>query len=136
MTTIAEVKSRHALADVASRTGIPLPPGVTRSISVPCPVPAHGHPDHSPSLRLYLADDYYCCLGCGSKGDVVQWVRDTEQVSVTVAIAKLDAGGALANAWAGQTPVQPVPRHSGAVGEAPRLERTATGVVHSALEAA
>jgi len=100
---IADAKARHTLAGVAARTGIAVPPGGSRSVTAHCPFPAHGHPDRSPSLRLYLDDDYYCCLGCGSKGDVVQWVRDTEQVSVAGAIAALDAGGSLTNAWAGQT---------------------------------
>ena len=98
MSLIAAAKARHPLAGVAARTGIAVPPGGSRSVSVHCSFLAHGHLDRSPSLHLYLADDYYCCLGCGSKGDVVQWVRDTEQVSVAGAIATLDAGCSLTNA--------------------------------------
>jgi DNA primase len=133
---IAEAKSRHSLAEVALRTGIPVPQGATHSITVRCPFPAHGHPDHSPSLRLYLADNYYCCLGCGSKGDVIQWTREAEQMTVTAAIQKLDAGGPLTNAWAGQTPAQLIHHRVGAAGEVPRLDRTEREVVLAALDAA
>jgi DNA primase len=134
---IAEAKARHTLAGVAARTGIAVPPGGSRSVTVHCPFPAHGHPDRSPSLRLYLADDYYCCLGCGSKGDVVQWVRDTEQVSVAGAIATLDAGGSLTNAWAGQTHVTSASRqHAASPFELPQLDRTDRETVLAALDAA
>ena len=40
----------------------------------PMPVPVHGHFDSSPSLRLYLDDGIWHCFGCGSRGDVVEWV--------------------------------------------------------------
>ena len=137
MSLIAEAKSRRALADVAARTGIAVPPGESRSVTVHCPFPAHGHPDHSPSLRLYLADDYYCCLGCGSKGDVVQWVRDTEHVSVAGAIATLDAGGSLTNAWAGQAHATSPSHHPPASAfEPPQLDRTTREAVLAALDAA
>jgi len=134
---IAAAKARHTLAGVAARTGIAVPPGGSRSVTVHCPFPAHGHPDRSPSLRLYLADDYYCCLGCGSKGDVVQWARDTEQVSVAGAIATLDADGSLTNAWAGQThATSPSRRHAASALEPPRLDRTTKEAVFAALDAA
>lgn len=137
MSRIAEAKARHTLAEVAARTGIAVPPDGQRSVTVHCPFPAHGHPDRSPSLRLYLADDFYCCLGCGSRGDVVQWVCDTEQVSVAAAIASLDAGGSLTNAWAGLTPVASAGlRPTPSAFEAPRLDRTANAVVFAALDAA
>ena len=137
MSHIAEARERHTLTEVAARTGVAMPPGERRSVTVRCPFPAHGHPDRSPSLRLYLADDYYCCLGCGSKGDVVQWVRDTAQVSVAAAIAMLDAGGSLTNAWAGQIHVtSPGHRPAASAFESPRLDRTAKEAVFAALDAA
>ncbi len=137
MSLIAEAKSRHTLAEVAARTGVAVPPGDQRSLTAHCPFPAHGHADRSPSLRLYLADDFYCCLGCGSKGDVVQWVRDTEQVSVAAAIAMLDAGGSLTNAWAGKIHVtSPGPRPAASAFEPPGLDRTTRGAVFAALDAA
>jgi len=137
VSVIAAAKSRHTLAGVAARTDIAVPSGGGRSVTVHCPFPAHGHPDRSPSLRLYLADDYYCCLGCGSKGDVVQWVRDTEQVSVAGAIATLDAGGSLTNAWAGQAhATSPSHRPAASAFEPPQLDRTTREAVFAALDAA
>lgn len=91
---------RHHLAEVARRTGIPLNTG-TGSVTVRCPLPSHGHPDRTPSLRLYLDDNRYYCFGCAAKGDVIQWARETEGVGVTAAIAVLDSGTSLTNAWAG-----------------------------------
>jgi len=136
MSVIAEAKNRHSLAEVARRTGIPVPPGASGSVTVHCPMPDHGHPDRSPSLRLYLADDHYYCLGCGSKGDVVQWASQTERVSITAAIKKLDSGEPLSNAWAGQTSGEQIHRHVGAGAEAPHLERTDRELVLSVLDAA
>ena len=91
---------RHRLAEVARRTGIPLDTD-TGSVTVRCPLPSHAHADRTPSMRLYLDDDRYYCFGCTAKGDVIQWVRETEGVGVTAAIRVLDSGSSLTNAWAG-----------------------------------
>jgi DNA primase len=93
---------RHRLAEVARRTGIALPTD-TGSVTVRCPLPSHGHPDRTPSLRLYLDDDRYYCFGCAAKGDVIQWARDTESIGVHDAIQALASGRSLTNAWAGMT---------------------------------
>jgi DNA primase len=53
------------------------------------PFPSHGHPDRTPSLRLYLHDNRFYCFGGNAKGDVIQWVRETERVGVVDAIAVL-----------------------------------------------
>jgi len=91
---------RHRLADAARRTGIPLNTD-TGSVTVRCPLPSHGHPDRTPSLRLYLDNDRYYCFGCAAKGDVIQWARDTESLGVHDAIRILDSGTSLTNTWAG-----------------------------------
>lgn len=39
---------------------------------------------------------------CGTKGDVVEWVRQSEGVDWSEAIRILDAGRPLTNAWAGK----------------------------------
>ena len=67
---------RHRLAEVVRRTGVLLSTD-TGSVTVRCPLPSHGHPDRTPSMRLYLDDDRYYCFGCAAKGDVIQWVRET-----------------------------------------------------------
>ncbi len=93
---------RHRLAEVARRTGVLLNTD-TGAVTVRCPLPSHGHPDRTPSLRLYLDDDRYYCFGCAAKGDVIQWARETEQVGVAAAIRALDSGTSLTNAWAGMS---------------------------------
>jgi DNA primase len=66
---------------------------------VRCPFPVHGHFDTSPSLRLHLDDGIWHCFGCGARGDVVEWVGQTEGVGWPEAIRLLDQGGPLKNAW-------------------------------------
>jgi DNA primase len=65
-------------------------------------MPSHGHPDRTPSLRLYLDDGTWYCFACSEHaGDVVQWVQQTESVDWHNAIEILDSGRPLTNAWAG-----------------------------------
>ena len=127
---------RHRLADVAERTGI----FVGRSqgtLSVRCPMASHSHPDRTPSMRLFLDRDRYYCFGCGARGDVVQWARDAEGLSVAGAIAALDSRRPLRNAWEGQIP-EPAGVHRATFGgnEAPDPERSDVGRLLEALAAA
>jgi DNA primase len=92
LSPIEEARSRHPLADVASRTGIWLPT-TTGRVTVRCPMPAHGHPDRTPSMRLFLDDGTWYCFGCSDRaGDVVQWAEQTEGVGWRQAIEILDSG--------------------------------------------
>lgn len=105
-----------------------------------------GHPDRPP-LRLHLDDGIFSCFGCGAKGDVVEWVRQSEGVDWREAIRILDSRRPLTNAWAGMAPAdrgrpQPTPaRPAGKPGvmaetEAPDLPRTPPERVQEALAAA
>jgi DNA primase len=144
---IAAAVERHPLVDVAQRTGIALN-ATTRTVTVRCPMPAHGHADRTPSMRLYLGDNRYYCFGCGVKGDIVQWVRDAEALSLAEAIKVLDSGRPIANAWEGRpltrwNSLQPAgPPSSPDNGEAisqtelPNLGRTPAQRVFAALDAA
>jgi DNA primase len=73
-------------------------------------------------------------------GDVIDWVRQTEQVDWKAAIDILDSGRPLTNAWAGTNAAPPSP--SGPTTQAtwssepPDLARTASDRVRAALEAA
>jgi DNA primase len=100
---IEAARARHGLAEVAHRSAITLA-RVSGSATVPCPFPCHGHPDASPSLRLFLDDGIFYCFGCGARGDVVEWVCQSEGVSWRQAIALLDAGTPLTNAWSYAAP--------------------------------
>jgi DNA primase len=134
---IEAARRRHNLAEVAVRTGIWLPSSAG-PVTARCPMPSHGHPDRTPSLRLYLNDGTWYCFGCSDRaGDVVQWVEQTEGVGWRQAIEILDSGRLLTNAWVGvanhdrrRSPSAPT------LGEQPDLDRTPPGRVQEALDAA
>lgn len=106
---IEAAKGRHSLADVARRTGIHLPAD-RGNWTVRCPMPAHGHPDRTPSMRLYLDQGLWACFGCSPvkpngkprAADVDDWVRATQRLEGwRDAIAVLDEGAPLEDAWQG-----------------------------------
>ena len=143
---IEAAKSRHRLADVARRTGIHVP-AEHGNWTVRCPMPAHGHPERTPSMRLYLDQGLWACFGCSPvkpngkprAADVVDWVRATQRLDDWwEALAVLDAGGRLANAWEGRArgswrPTRPV---NPAGTEYPDLGRTPPERVQAAMDAA
>jgi DNA primase len=134
---IEKARQRHTLAEVASRTGIWLP-AATGTVTVRCPMPEHGHPDQTPSLRLYLDDGTWYCFACSDRaGDVIQWVEQTEQVSWRQAIDILDSHRPLTNSWSRVTNAQACrqPLPAGAA-EQPDLDRTPLDRIHQALDAA
>ena len=55
---IEAARARHPLAEVAALTGVDHF-RTTGSVTVRCPLPAHGHPDRTPSLRLHLDDGIF-----------------------------------------------------------------------------
>jgi DNA primase len=138
LSPIAAARNRHSLAEVAGRSGIWIPATVG-TVTVRCPMPAHGHRDRTPSLRLYLDDGMWYCFACSHHaGDVVQWVQETEGVPWRQAIEVLDSGRSLTNAWAG-VPGEPGPQRSHAVVgdiERPNLDRTSAPRVQEVLNAA
>ena len=133
-TPIADARRRHRLADIAVRTGIPLM-ATTGSVTVRCPMPNHGHPDRTPSMRLFLDDDHFYCFGCHARGDVIQWVRSTNSLSVRDAIRLLDSGQPILNAWVARSDAEWRPRRSGP-SDGPDQGRTPRHEVLAVLEAA
>ncbi|MST32119.1 hypothetical protein GHK86_05185, partial [Acidimicrobiaceae bacterium USS-CC1] len=97
--------------------------------------PRHGHPDRTPSLRLYLDDDRYYCFGCNARGDIIQWAQDAADLTVTDALRLLDSHQPIPNAWAGAAPQPPSTQVSPA-GSGPDPTRTPPERVHAALDAA
>jgi len=151
---IEEAKAKHRLVEVARRTGLPVQDGQAGSVTVRCPMPSHGHPDRTPSMRLHLDHDVWFCFACSPRkpdgnpvgADVVEWVRRTEGVSWRQAVALLDSGRPLTNAWAGAGPGAGARRHLGSepghvnrlsgAGERPDLGRTPAERIRHALRAA
>jgi DNA primase len=87
-------------------------------------------------MRLFLDDDRCYCFGCGARGDVVQWARDAEGLSVAGAIAALDSRRPLRNAWEGQMPEPAMRRAPVGGSEAPDPGRSDVGRLLEALAAA
>lgn len=133
-TPITDARRRHRLADIAVRTGIRLM-ATTGSVTVRCPMPNHGHPDRTPSMRLFLDDDHFYCFGCHARGDVIQWVRNANLLSLRDAIRHLDSGQPILNAWAGRSDDEWRPRRS-VPSDGPDQGRTPRHEVLAALEAA
>ncbi|MHB8457898.1 MAG: CHC2 zinc finger domain-containing protein, partial [Acidimicrobiales bacterium] len=135
---IGAARERHALIDVAHRTGVDVHRS-SGSVTVRCPLPTHGHFDRSPSMRLHLDDGIWHCFGCGQMGDVVEWVQQTEGLGWRQAIEVLDSGLPLTNAWHSHTwnayVAAPRSRHSERLGdlEYPELDRTSPEWIYAAL---
>ncbi|MDA8046713.1 MAG: toprim domain-containing protein [Actinomycetota bacterium] len=139
---------------MARRTGLPVSDGQAGSMTVRCPMPGHGHPDRTPSLRLHLDNDLWFCFGCSPRkadgnpvgADVVEWVSQSEGVGWREAVAVLDSGRPLTNAWAGAglgaRAARYLDRTAGegnrvaGAGERPDLGRTRAERVRQALRAA
>ncbi len=132
---IEAARQRHSLAEVAARTGVWLR-ATTGTVTVRCPMPSHGHPDRTPSLRLYLDDGMWYCFGCSDRaGDVVQWTEQVEGVGWRQAIEILDSDRPLTNAWAGSAHGGDSIRTStaGVDTERPDLNRTPAARVQEVL---
>ncbi len=57
-----------------------------------------GHPDKTPSFKVYKLDDGtwgFKCFGCGANGNVYQFVQTFDKISFKAAVAKVlaEAGG-------------------------------------------
>jgi len=81
------LRARHRLATLVRRCGIDVPFD-TGDIVICCPMP--GHDDSTPSMVLHLDTERYYCFGCGSHGDVIQWIRDFHGVAAIEAARILD----------------------------------------------
>jgi len=145
MSKIDDAKAQHLLADVARRTGIPVPEGATGDVTVQCPMPYPGTegevaPKNAKrTMVLHLDSNRWYCFTCAARelpagGDVVQWVQNLEGVDALAAVAKLNGGGPITNHW----PANPSGRKvaPAASWERPDLERTSRERVLSVLAAA
>ena len=59
---IEGAKARHSIAGVAARTGLDVRVRAGALVTVRCPMPSHGHPDRTPSLRLDLQSHQWWCF--------------------------------------------------------------------------
>lgn len=113
------IRSRHSLADVARRYGVPLKAD-GREWNACCPF----HAEDTPSFTIYHAGggvDRFYCFGCSSTGDVIDFVQEWDKVGFREACESLDGpatelkpppaartnGASLASAYDGWIPSQP-----------------------------
>ncbi len=83
---IAALKERHPLGDVVEAAGVRLR-GRGRVRQGVCPF----HEEAEGSFTVYADSQRWYCFGCGAGGDVLDFIRRTEGLSLPEAIRRLDA---------------------------------------------
>jgi DNA primase len=84
-TTVNEVKAAADLVElVSARTALRKVGG---RYTGRCPF----HEERTPSFSVNAADKLYYCFGCGARGDVITFVRETEQLDFNEAVEWLAA---------------------------------------------
>ena len=83
---IAALKERHPLGGVVEATGVRLR-GRGRVRQGVCPF----HEEREGSFTVYADSQRWYCFGCGEGGDVLDFVRRAEDLSLPEAIRRLDA---------------------------------------------
>lgn len=82
---IATVKSRANIEDVITRSGVTLHRSGAGSLKGLCPF----HNEKSPSFTVRALQGTFRCFGCGISGDVIQYIREKENLSFTEAVLML-----------------------------------------------
>ena len=88
---LAALKSRHPLGDTVEAAGVELS-GRGRVRQGVCPF----HDEAQGSFTVYSDTERWWCFGCGSGGDVLDFVQRVEGVGLPGAIRKLQSGGGCA----------------------------------------
>ena len=82
---IPALKARHPLGDTVEASGVRLR-GRGRVRQGVCPF----HDEAEGSFTVYGDSERFYCFGCGEGGDVLDFVRRVENLSLPEAIARLD----------------------------------------------
>ena len=88
---IAALKARHPLGDTVEAAGVRLR-GTGRVRQGVCPF----HDEAEGSFTVYADSERFYCFGCGEGGDVLDFIRKAEGLSLPEAIARLDGSPGLA----------------------------------------
>ncbi len=83
-TCVRDLKLRVSLADVVSRVVTLKKAGGSRLKGL-CPF----HNEKTPSFNVDVDKGFYKCFGCGKAGDLISFVRETEQLGFTEAVEAL-----------------------------------------------
>ena len=89
---IPALKSRHPLGDTVEASGVRLR-GRGRVRQGVCPF----HDEAEGSFTVYEDSQRYWCFGCGSGGDVLDFIQRSENLSLPEAIARLDDSPGIAS---------------------------------------
>ena len=84
---IPELKARHPLGDTVEASGVRLR-GRGRVRQGVCPF----HDEVEGSFTVYEDSQRFWCFGCGSGGDVLDFIQRSENLSLPEAIRRLDGG--------------------------------------------
>ena len=84
---IAELKARNPLGDAVEAAGVVLQ-GKGRVRQGVCPF----HREVEGSFTVYSDSEKFWCFGCGAGGDVLDFVRRMEGLTLPEAIRRLDDG--------------------------------------------
>ncbi len=84
---ITALKARHPLGDMVEASGIRLR-GRGRVRQGVCPF----HDESEGSFTVYEDSQRFWCFGCGSGGDVLDFIQRMESLTLPEAIARLDGG--------------------------------------------
>ena len=84
---IAALKARHPLGDTVEASGVRLR-GRGRVRQGVCPF----HDEAEGSFTVYADSERWYCFGCGLGGDVLDFVRRVEHLSLPEALQRLDGG--------------------------------------------
>ena len=88
---IPALKARHPLGDTVEASGVQLR-GRGRVRQGVCPF----HDEVEGSFTVYADSERFFCFGCGEGGDVLDFIRRSENLSLPEAIARLDGSPGLA----------------------------------------
>ena len=88
---IPALKARHPLGDTVEAAGVRLR-GRGRVRQGVCPF----HDEAEGSFTVYADSERFYCFGCGLGGDVLDFIRQAEGLSLPEAIARLDGSPGLA----------------------------------------
>ncbi len=88
---IPALKARHPLGDAVEASGVRLR-GRGRVRQGVCPF----HDEAEGSFTVYADTERWYCFGCGAGGDVLDFIRRTENLSLPEAVRRLDGSPGLA----------------------------------------
>ena len=97
---IPALKARHDLGDTVEAAGVRLR-GRGRVRQGVCPF----HDESEGSFTVYSDSERWYCFGCGEGGDVLDFIRRSENLSLPEAIARLD-GSPGRKPWAANRPAR------------------------------